>query len=71
VPAEVGRRQRGQHDVVPTNSSRNSGTLVARASTARSVGNGDWVISRTWTATSAMNPASPISKMVTAARVET
>jgi hypothetical protein len=56
--------------MVLANSSRNSGMLAARASVARSAGNRDRVMTRTWTATRTMNPASPMSRMVTAADVE-
>jgi hypothetical protein len=52
------------------NSSRNSGTLVVRASMARRPGNGDRRIARTWNATSPANTTSPITSIVTAAQAE-
>jgi hypothetical protein len=57
--AEVAGRDRGQDEVGGgENSSRNSGRLVARASTARRPGNRDPMIQRTWKITSAMNATS-------------
>jgi len=48
----------------------NSGTLMARASTARRAGYGERMSVRTWKATRAMNTTSPVSSMATAAGVE-